>query len=82
MLEELGAWVNAYPAETITALDLVAHGTKERHEIEYKIQEYRDILAKVLSSDSETARRKASDLINYLGERGFVSLRDLLPTSH
>lgn len=77
VIEALVGYSTDMPIETITALQLIADGAKENHEIDYKFQEYRDIITTVMKSDSSEAKKKAADLIHSLGERGFLTLRDL-----
>lgn len=76
--EELQNYAAEFPMETIISLSLIAHGTKENHEISYKMSEYREIIKIVKSSGNTDAIQKSNELINYLGSRGFIDFRDLL----
>jgi hypothetical protein len=78
MSKELVGYVDEFPFQTVIALNLVAHGDKEGWRIRFSKDEYREIIQKVMDGTDDKAKAVATDLIHYLGQRGYAEYRDLL----
>jgi hypothetical protein len=79
IIEELIGYVDEFPLESIKILNLMARSEKESHEISYKMSEYREIIKKIKDLGDQEAIKIANEMINYLGEQGFLDgFRDLL----
>lgn len=77
VIEQLSKNVEAYPDKVLECLDLLVRGHKEPWVIELNKQHIRKILQVALGRDD--LRDQARRIINYLGSRGFIDFRDLLP---
>ncbi len=80
MNKELANYVDDFSVQAITALNLVARGDKEGWRIRFSDGEYREIIQKVMNGADAKAKEIATDLIHYLGQRGYTEYRDLLNT--
>lgn len=78
IVEELQNYAPELPLETIIALDLIARAEREYHEFSYKKEEYKETIRRVKATGNTEAIKKANDLINFLGSRGFIEFRELL----
>lgn len=78
IIEELQNYASEMPLETITALSLIAKADREHHEYSYKKKEYAQIIRLVKMSGDVEATKKADDIINFLGSKGFIEFRELL----
>lgn len=77
VIEQLSKNVEAYPDKVLECLDLLVRGHKEPWVIDLNKQHIRKILQVALGRDD--LRDQARRIINYLGSRGFIDFRDLLP---
>lgn len=76
VLEHLEEIVETHPEESVECLRRIAEGDREGWKIYMSRDHIRKILEVALRSPSTS--KKAEQIINYLGSRGFLEFRDLL----
>jgi len=76
--KELINYVDEFPVQTISALNLVARGDKEGWKIRFNDEAYQYIIQQVINKRNRKAVKLATDLVHYLGQRGYIQYRDLL----
>ena len=69
---------NDFPLETVTCLDIMMRGNEEMSAMLTNMEEAGKVLETALSSENAEAKKTATDLINYLGAKGFHGFRSLL----
>jgi hypothetical protein len=81
VLERLADLAAVYPTEAVASLRLIATEDREGSVLAGTGDLVRRILATAISSNRSGARDTATDLIHFLGARGFSELRTLLSPS-
>ena len=76
--KELRDYVDEFPVQAISALNLIARGDKEGWRIRFNNEDYRNIIQQAMNSGNKKAEETATDLIHYLGQRGYTEYRELL----
>lgn len=77
IVETLENYVADFPTESIKILSCIAHAEKD-YEISYKTDSYKNIIRQAKVSGDADTKRRADDLINYLGTKGLLDFRELL----
>lgn len=77
--ERLAVTVSTKPLESVLGLKGLVEADEEGWELPAWRDEARSILSHALYGDSQEARRAAADLVHFLGARGHLEFRDLLP---
>jgi hypothetical protein len=78
VLERLSVLAPDYPWETVTAAAAMVKKDAQSISISWWSDELRAVLAASMASPDEQTRSMASDLIHWMGSRGFHQFRDLL----
>lgn len=80
VVERLVALADVFPDSAVECLRLMIEKDKTEQSVYgWRSKHIESILDKAIKSSSDTAIKSAKDLINYLGERGYLKFRDLLP---
>lgn len=77
IVETLEGYVPDFPLESIKILKLLVNAEKD-YEISYKMDSYKAIIRKAKESGDSIAADVADEVINDLGAKGFIDLRNLL----
>lgn len=79
VVERLAALAVTMPEEAVSCLEAIVRGDKEGWSIYGWSDHARAILVTACQSNNRKAVAAAADLIHYMGSRGYLDFRDLLP---